>query len=185
MQDDPTPSSTAGDESCVIMGRCVDYTHYNDHNCFRISIHARPEARIGRTMAQYGLSREDARRQVQNTDLARATFTDIHRSGIQRPEILPPLGGQRHAGNRSQRGANHGDHPHVVRCARHPSALYNFITGTEKAGTRFGVPAFSIVWIRWGYGCSLPGTSAAPEAESDRSPRCRPWTNRSPPPCRS
>lgn len=62
----------AGDESCVIMGRCADYTLYNDPNCFRISIHARPEARIERTMAQYGLNKTDARRQMQNTDMARA-----------------------------------------------------------------------------------------------------------------
>lgn len=62
----------AGDESCVIMGRCADYTLYNDPNCFRISIHARPEARVERTMAKYGLSEADARRQMQNTDAARA-----------------------------------------------------------------------------------------------------------------
>jgi len=63
----------AGDESCVIMGRCADYTLYNDPNCFRISIHARPEARIERTMAQYGLSEAEARRQMLNTDAARAS----------------------------------------------------------------------------------------------------------------
>lgn len=62
----------AGDESCVIMGRCADYTLYNDPNCFRISIHARPDARIARTMAKYGLNEADARRQMQNTDAARA-----------------------------------------------------------------------------------------------------------------
>ena len=62
----------AGDESCVIMGRCADYTLYDDPNCFRIFIHARPDARVSRTMARYGLDSREARRQMENTDLARA-----------------------------------------------------------------------------------------------------------------
>ena len=62
----------AGDESCVIMGRCADYVLYNDPNCFRIFIHARPDARINRTMVKYGLNYDEAKRQMENTDQSRA-----------------------------------------------------------------------------------------------------------------
>ena len=62
----------ARDESCVIMGRCADYVLYDDPNCFRIFIHARPDARIARTMVKYGLDRDEARRQMENTDRSRA-----------------------------------------------------------------------------------------------------------------
>ena len=62
----------AGDESCVIMGRCADYVLYNDPNCFRIFIHARPDVRVKRTMAQYGLDQDEAKRQMENTDYSRA-----------------------------------------------------------------------------------------------------------------
>ena len=62
----------AGDESCVIMGRCADWVLYSDPNCFRIFIHARPDARIRRTMAKYGLEEAEAKRQMENTDASRA-----------------------------------------------------------------------------------------------------------------
>ena len=62
----------AGDESCVIMGRCADYLLYNDPNCFRVFIHARPDARVKRTMAQYNLDYAEAKRQMENTDRSRA-----------------------------------------------------------------------------------------------------------------
>ena len=62
----------AGDESCVIMGRCADWVLYSDPNCFRVFIHARPDARIRRTMAKYGLEEGEARRQMENTDASRA-----------------------------------------------------------------------------------------------------------------
>lgn len=62
----------AGDESCVIMGRCADYLLYNDPNCFRMFIHARPDVRISRTMAKFGLDHDEAKRQMENTDRSRA-----------------------------------------------------------------------------------------------------------------
>ena len=61
----------ASDESCVIMGRCADYILRENPNCFRIFIHAIPRARIARLMAQYDLTEDEARRQMQNTDAAR------------------------------------------------------------------------------------------------------------------
>ena len=60
------------DESCVIMGRCADWVLYSDPNCFRIFVHARPDVRIRRTMAKYGLDEAEARRQTEATDFSRA-----------------------------------------------------------------------------------------------------------------
>lgn len=64
----------AGDESCVILGRCADYVLYDDPNCFRTFIHARPDIRIKRTMATMDLTEEEARRLTENTDRARASY---------------------------------------------------------------------------------------------------------------
>ena len=60
-----------GDESCVIMGRCADYTLYDNPNCFRIYIHAIPAARTERIMNQFGLTEAEAKRQIQLTDASR------------------------------------------------------------------------------------------------------------------
>ena len=62
----------AKDESCVIMGRCADWVLYSDPNCFRIFIHARPDARIRRAMVKYSLDETEAKRQMVSTDLSRA-----------------------------------------------------------------------------------------------------------------
>ncbi len=64
----------AGGESCVILGRCADWLLYDDPNCFRIFIHARPDVRVRRTMAVFGLPEDEARRQVESTDRARAEY---------------------------------------------------------------------------------------------------------------
>ena len=61
----------AGDESCVIMGRCADYTLYDNPNCFRIYIHAIPIARTERIMNQFALTEAEAKRQIQLTDASR------------------------------------------------------------------------------------------------------------------
>ena len=62
----------AGDESCVIVGRCADYILYDDPNCFRIFIHARPSARIDRIMKQFDCGEAEAAQQMNCTDTARA-----------------------------------------------------------------------------------------------------------------
>lgn len=64
----------ASGESCVILGRCADYVLYDDPNCFRIFVHARPDIRVKRTMAVFSLEEDEARRQVENTDRARAQY---------------------------------------------------------------------------------------------------------------
>ena len=58
----------ASDESCVIMGRCVDYILRDDPNSFRVFIHADPEKRVRRIEEQYG----GVRRDMEATDRARA-----------------------------------------------------------------------------------------------------------------
>lgn len=62
----------AGDESCVIVGRCADYILYDDPNCFRVFVHAPPEARTPRVMAQYGVTEEQAQADIAETDRTRA-----------------------------------------------------------------------------------------------------------------
>ena len=62
----------AGDESCVIMGRCSDYILYDNPNCFRIFIHAVPRARIDRTMKKYLINEEEAKREIASTDTSRS-----------------------------------------------------------------------------------------------------------------
>lgn len=64
----------AGGESFVVLGRCADYILYDDPNCFRIFVHARPDIRTRRAMARFSLDEEEARRQVENTDRARAQY---------------------------------------------------------------------------------------------------------------
>ncbi len=64
----------AGNESCVIIGRCADYLLYDDPNCFRIFVHARPDIRIKRVMAIGDYTEEEARRLTENTDRARASY---------------------------------------------------------------------------------------------------------------
>ena len=64
----------ASGESCVILGRCADYVLYDDPNCFRIFVHARPDVRIKRTMAVFSLEEDEARRQMEATDRARAQY---------------------------------------------------------------------------------------------------------------
>lgn len=58
----------AGDESCVIVGRCSDYILYDNPNSFRVFVHASPVDRICRIEDQYG----GARRDMEATDRARA-----------------------------------------------------------------------------------------------------------------
>lgn len=62
----------AGDESCVIVGRCADYILYDDPNCFRIFIHADPAERMRRIADQCEIGIDQARRDMEATDQARA-----------------------------------------------------------------------------------------------------------------
>lgn len=62
----------AGDESCIIVGRCSDYILQDDPNSFRIFIHGDPENRLRRIVDQYGASPENAQREMEATDKGRA-----------------------------------------------------------------------------------------------------------------
>ena len=58
----------------MILGRCSDYLLYSDPNCFRVFIHARPDIRAKRAMTVYGLTEQEAARQVESIDRARAQY---------------------------------------------------------------------------------------------------------------
>ena len=62
----------AGDESCIIMGRCSNYILKDCSRCFRIFIHARPESRLKRIVEKYGIDSRCAEFDMENTDKARA-----------------------------------------------------------------------------------------------------------------
>ncbi len=65
-------SIAAGEESCVIMGRCSDYILYNDPNSFRIFIHAPTDDRAVRVARENQISLEQAYADIERTDLGRA-----------------------------------------------------------------------------------------------------------------
>ena len=62
----------ASDESCVIVGRCADYILRDDPNCFRIFIHAPVEQRTAKIAAKDGISLQQARADLDRTDLGRS-----------------------------------------------------------------------------------------------------------------
>ncbi len=62
----------AGDESCVIMGRCSDYILYDDPNSFRVFIHAPTWKRTAKIAADNGISEEQAKADMERTDTGRA-----------------------------------------------------------------------------------------------------------------
>jgi uncharacterized membrane protein YczE/cytidylate kinase len=67
-------SIAASDKSCVIVGRCSDFFLYNNPNSFRVFIHAAPDYRIKNITKQYGISEEQARIDMEHTDLSRARY---------------------------------------------------------------------------------------------------------------
>lgn len=62
----------SSDESCVIVGRCADYVLREDPNCFRIFIHAPVEQRTAKIAAKDGISLQQARADLDRTDLGRS-----------------------------------------------------------------------------------------------------------------
>ena len=64
----------ADNGSCVIVGRAADYVLRDDEHVIRIFIHAPKRYRIGRVMAVYGDSPQQARRNIHRSDKARAAY---------------------------------------------------------------------------------------------------------------
>lgn len=60
--------------SCVIVGRAADYVLKDNNDVVRIFIRAPREYRIGRVMEVYGDTREEAERNIQRSDNARASY---------------------------------------------------------------------------------------------------------------
>ena len=64
----------AEQDACIIVGRCSDYVLYDDPNSFRVFIHGSPEYRTSRIAAQYGISKRQAKNEMERTDAARARY---------------------------------------------------------------------------------------------------------------
>ena len=60
--------------SCVIVGRSADYVLKNLPNVVRVFVYAPEEYRIGRVMAIYGDSREEAIKNIHRSDEARSAY---------------------------------------------------------------------------------------------------------------
>lgn len=61
------------DESCVIVGRCADYILRERGNCINIFLHASPERKIERAVAEHGLDASTAATEIERINKSRAT----------------------------------------------------------------------------------------------------------------
>lgn len=61
-------------DNAVIVGRCSDYTLYNDPNSFRIFIHANPKYRAERLAERLDISESEAMAKLEKTDSARGRY---------------------------------------------------------------------------------------------------------------
>lgn len=68
----------AGEESCVIVGRCADYALHNHNNCLNVFIHADKEARIAEVCKRMDLSVNKAKDMVQKQDKQRASYYNYY-----------------------------------------------------------------------------------------------------------
>ena len=64
----------ADNGSCIIVGRAADYVLRDYENVIRVFVHAPKRYRIGRVMAVYGDSLQQARRNIHRSDKARAAY---------------------------------------------------------------------------------------------------------------
>ena len=60
--------------SCVIVGRSADYVLRNKENLVRIYIYASKEYRIKKVMEMYGDTKEEGKKNIERSDMARATY---------------------------------------------------------------------------------------------------------------
>ena len=61
------------DESCVIVGRCADYILRERGNCINIFLHASPERKVERAVAEHGLDASTAAAEIERINKSRAT----------------------------------------------------------------------------------------------------------------
>lgn len=64
----------AGNESCVIIGRCGDYVLRDHPNVIRLFITGKTENRVAHAVSAYGLPEADAAAQVRKIDKSRANY---------------------------------------------------------------------------------------------------------------
>lgn len=65
-------------EAAVIVGRCADYVLREDKNVLSVFIYAGLEQRITRVAKRNGISREEARKRIRNTDKKRAAYYEYY-----------------------------------------------------------------------------------------------------------
>ena len=68
----------AARESCVIIGRCADYTLEDDSDLINVFIHAPIEKRIARVKRIYELDEKKAEKLIRKTDKKRANYYNFY-----------------------------------------------------------------------------------------------------------
>lgn len=68
----------AARESCVIIGRCADYTLEDDPDLINVFIHAPIEKRIARVKRIYELDEKKAEKLIRKTDKKRANYYNFY-----------------------------------------------------------------------------------------------------------
>lgn len=64
--------------SAVIVGRCADYVLREQDNVFSVFIYARMEQRISRVAKRNGISVEEAKKRIKNTDKKRMAYYNYY-----------------------------------------------------------------------------------------------------------
>ncbi len=64
----------AGNEGCIIVGRCADYILYQEPRSFRVFLHARPQWRARELAERKQISLSRAEEELERTDAARARY---------------------------------------------------------------------------------------------------------------
>lgn len=70
-------NQVASKGSCVIVGRAADYVLRENKNLVRIFIYANEDYRINSVMEMYGDSREEAKKNIHNSDKNRASYYNM------------------------------------------------------------------------------------------------------------
>lgn len=70
----------AGNESCVIVGRCADYALASNPNCLNVFIRADMEDRIKRISKRMDLTENKAKDMIQKKDKQRASYYNYYTS---------------------------------------------------------------------------------------------------------
>lgn len=68
----------AGEESCILVGRCADYILRDEPDCLSFFIHSSMENRIQRIVARQQVTVEEAKELITKTDKSRAAYYNYY-----------------------------------------------------------------------------------------------------------